>query len=331
MDQPTERVALIELLDRDGRVQRSIDVPAWPITLGRSLDNLVVLDDPHAAAEHARLERAEDGTVLLKIGSTINGARVGERRLTAGEHWALDGQQDSFELGATRLRLRLPGQPLPAEMPLPPETGQGLMTWLLLPLLALLVWWPMWLSLDPGSEWTVWLPLVLGTPAALALWAAIWALASKLFQHRFDFWGHAAIALRVLVPVQVLGLLLPVIGAAFNLPGLWQAGQWLQPAALAVLAWRHGRRVLPGHVRMVGLSVTALCALGVAITLTMNHQRFERWQRAPYMSTLPLPAWRWHSAVPVSRFLDEARALEPHLVDRVKAAQADETEDDDSP
>lgn len=331
MDHPTERVALIELLDRDGRVLRSIDVPAWPITLGRSLDNLVVLDDPHVAAEHARLERAEDGTVLLKLGDTRNGAQLGARHLVAGEQGALDGQQDSFQLGTTRLRLRLPGQALPAEVPLPVEAGQRALTWWLVPLLALLVWWPMWLDMDPGGEWTVWLPLVLGTPAALALWAALWALASKLFQHRFDFWGHAAIVLRVLVPVQLLGLLLPPLSAALNLPSLWQAGQWLQPAALAVLAWRHGQRVLPGHVRAVAFGVAGLLALGVGTTLMMNHQRFERWQRAPYMSTLPGPAWRWHAAVPVTRFLDEARALEPRLAARVKDAKADDTEDDDAP
>jgi hypothetical protein len=331
MDHPAERVALIELLDRDGRVQRSIDVPSWPITLGRSLDNLVVLDDPHVAAEHARLERAEDGTVLLQLGDTRNGAQVGTRHLAAGEQAALDGQQDGFQLGTTRLRLRLPGQPLPAELPLPVEAGRRALTWWLVPVLALLVWWPMWLSLDPGGEWTVWLPLVLGTPAALALWTALWALASKLFQHRFDFWGHAAIVLRVLVPVQLLGLLLPPLSAALNLPSLWQAAQWLQPAALAVLAWRHGRRVLPGHVHAVAMGVAALLVLGVGTTVMMNHQRFERWQREPYMSSLPGPSWRWHSPVPVTRFLDDARALQPRLEARVKDAQADDTDDDDSP
>ena len=42
MDQPENRVALIELLGRDGRVQHSVDVMRWPVTLGRSRTNTVV-------------------------------------------------------------------------------------------------------------------------------------------------------------------------------------------------------------------------------------------------------------------------------------------------
>lgn len=53
------RLALIELLERDGRVSRVLDVHAWPLCLGRALDNDLVIDDPHLAAHHATLAVAE--------------------------------------------------------------------------------------------------------------------------------------------------------------------------------------------------------------------------------------------------------------------------------
>ena len=39
-----ERLALIECFERDGRAGRTVDVHAWPLTLGRALSNRMVLD-----------------------------------------------------------------------------------------------------------------------------------------------------------------------------------------------------------------------------------------------------------------------------------------------
>ena len=55
MDSAPERLALIELLDRDGRCVRAVDVTQWPFSIGRALDNDLVLDDPFVAAAHATL------------------------------------------------------------------------------------------------------------------------------------------------------------------------------------------------------------------------------------------------------------------------------------
>ena len=328
MDRPADRVALIELLDRDGAVHRSIDVLAWPITLGRDLGNDVVLDDPHLAAQHARLDRAEDGTVLLRVGDCLNGALLAGRPLAAGQQAALDGP-GLFQLGLTRLRLRLPGEVLAAERPLPQPEASWANTWALLVALGALLTGPAWLAMDPGTEGSAWLPIVLGTPVALALWCALWALASKLFQHRFDFRGHVGVMLRVLVPCVAASLLLPVLAGALDWPALWQASQWVQPVTLALLVWRHGLRVLPGHARAVGAGVAGLLVLSLGSVLAMNQQRFERLNRSPYMTSLPLPPWRWHTPIGVPQFLDEARPLESQLQGLVSGAKADEADDDE--
>ncbi|HWH73714.1 MAG TPA: FHA domain-containing protein, partial [Methylibium sp.] len=58
MSAPSDTLlAMVELLDRDGSVAHRIPVRRWPVTIGRAIDCDVVLDDPHVAAHHARLER----------------------------------------------------------------------------------------------------------------------------------------------------------------------------------------------------------------------------------------------------------------------------------
>jgi pSer/pThr/pTyr-binding forkhead associated (FHA) protein len=90
---PEARLALIELLDRDGRARRTLDVHAWPVTLGRALDNTWVLDDPHVAPHHATLTLGADGLPQVQVGDSRNGLQIGRRRLRAGEADAAAGRR----------------------------------------------------------------------------------------------------------------------------------------------------------------------------------------------------------------------------------------------
>ena len=79
------RLALIELLERDGRVLRVLDVQAWPLRLGRALSNDFVIDDPHVAAHHATLSLDDQGALELVVGDTLNGLQMDGRPLSAGQ------------------------------------------------------------------------------------------------------------------------------------------------------------------------------------------------------------------------------------------------------
>lgn len=325
------RLALIELLHRDGRPPQYVDVPAWPFSMGRALDNDLVLDDPHVAAHHATLDRAEDGTVLLRLGETLNGARMGERRLTSGESATLDAGEGAFQLGGTRLRLRLPQQPIAPERPLPATAQPAWVTAALLLMLAVLTYWPAWLRTDPGRDLSEWMPMLLALPVGVTLWCLLWALASKLFQHRFDFWSHLEVASRVLAPLIALDLLLPQLAASLSWPWLWQAAQWLFPTTLALLCWQHAQLVLGGRRVALALVSLGLLVLGVMPGLVRHQRQFERLNDSAYMATLPLPAWRWHQAGTVEQLIADAKALEPVLKARVEAARKDAaTEDGDA-
>ena len=105
-----DRLALIEVFERDGRPGRSTSVHRWPLTLGRALDNDVVLDDPHVAAHHATLAPDSQGRLQLVVGDSVNGVTVGRTRHTAGAQLLLPQLQTRAVQVLPRLLCR-PGPP----------------------------------------------------------------------------------------------------------------------------------------------------------------------------------------------------------------------------
>ncbi len=344
---PEDRLALIELIDRDGRVRRAVDVHDWPVRLGRALDNTVVLDDPHVAAHHATLLADEQGRLRVEAGASLNGVALGKRRLQAGDSATLAADA-ALLLGTQRLRVRLAGglagglagrlpvglagdppSDLPAELPLAaPGLGMGALAALAATWLA----WQVaqrWVQLDPGADLEKWLPWLLGLPTGLAVWSGAWALGSKLFRHGFDFSHHAAIALSVMLGYEVLDMALPLLAATADLPLLamvWR--QWGAPLAVAVLLRAHLRQLLPQRPRTVNANVLALLLASLAVTSAVNWRQQGRLLSEPYMASLPLPALRWG---PVSdpKLLDADLArLRPVLEERVKQSADDEPEDE---
>lgn len=321
MDRPEDRLALIDTFERDGRASRVLDVHAWPLLLGRGLCNHVVLDDPFVAERHARIGLAEDGALLLTVLDTVNGVQLNGRHLAAGASVRLSAGGAALQLGQTRLRLRLAGAPVPAEQALPRAKRSPL--WLAVPLYALTLA-EVAIGLDPGADTSAWLAGVLGLPGMLAAWCALWALMSKLFQHRFDFMGHLRIALPWALALQLLDTLLPQLGASLGWPWLWQLAAPLKLLVGAVWLYAHVAHVLPQHRRAVRAGVLATTLVGSGITLNTTWRTHDNLVATPYMSTLPLPALRFGGTVAPAALVDAMATLGPPLAQRAKKARVDE-------
>lgn len=335
MDHPEDRVALIELLGRDGRVQRTVDVMRWPVTLGRALDNTVVLDDPHVAGRHATLMPDDQGQLCLQVGDCVNGvqlAMAGPHRrrqaLAAGIHQPLPGPGAVLQLGGQRLRLRLPGDAIAAERPLagPARGGRSL-------LVAAVLWFAVqavqrWVELDPGADFTQWLPWVLGLPVGLALWCGLWALGSKLFRHGFDFFGHAAIALPILLAIEAVDLLLPALAASLGWSLLWQAQKLLVPPLLVGWLLRsHLRQLMPQRGRAIDLALVALLSTSLAVGVAVNLRQQGQFFADPYMRTLPIPALQGVTPLPTDQMDSALLPLRARLADHVKKATEDDRDE----
>lgn len=321
------RLALIELLGRDGQVARTVDVWRWPLTLGRALDNDVVIDDPHLAPQHARLAPAEDGTLRLHALPSQNGVQLGGHAVAGPT--PLPAGSALLQMGATRLRLRLPGETLAPEVPLPRSprgTPRPLVSGLAVFALLLGVHW---LTLDPGADYSAWLPALIGLPAGLAAWCGLWALMSKLFQHRFDFGGHLRIALPWLLALTFTDLSWPMLTAAIAAPGPWKLGNMLEGVLLALMVHAHLRHLLPLHRRAVAASVATLAVAGMALSAALTWRSTDSLVATPYMSTLPPPALRLAGTAPSTALVQDMAPLAETLAARARQARADDEDEGD--
>lgn len=319
------RLALLEVIGRDGRVAQTLDVRRWPLTLGRSLAADVVLDDPHVAPLHATLRSGSDGRLTLDVGDTANGVREGRVVHARGTPVPVPAGGATWQIGGLTLRLRTPDETLPAEQPLPadgrrvalPMAGAALA-------LAALALINHWQSLDPGAELMDWLPLVGGLPMVLGVWAGLWATASKLFQHRFEFGAHLRLALPWLLAIEAADFFVPPLAAALDVPLLWRLVTPLQLAMGVWLVYRHLSLVLPQARRAVATFVGAAAVAGAAVAVTSTWRSVDRWSRPPYMSTLPMPATLWRTPEPAEALAGDLAPLAERLARRVQKAKADE-------
>jgi pSer/pThr/pTyr-binding forkhead associated (FHA) protein len=318
--------AIVEVLDRDGRVRQVVRVTAWPVTIGRGVACDVVLDDPHVASHHLTVREA-DGAIAVQVGETLNGVRVGRRRLAAHETGTLAAGMP-LALGHTQVRIRRAGDPLPAERRLTAD-GPGRPVLVTLALCSALAAWSLaeyWLGADPGRPFTEYLGAPLGVLLLLSVWAAVWAVGSRLVQHRFEYAAHLRIACGLMLLTSVVMRLLPLASYATGAVAFSRMTDTVGAALAWVMVFLHVRRVWPTRPRVLAAVMAGLFLTGLGLYLTRTYQLHGRLSDQLYVSTLGPPALRVASAVTSDRFLQEARVLEPFLQRRAAEGEADEAD-----
>ncbi|MCJ7711461.1 MAG: DUF3662 and FHA domain-containing protein [Chloroflexi bacterium] len=85
---PQAAQAILRISARDGR-ERTIEVGGLPLTIGRSNDNVLVIDDGRVSRHHGRFQSRRGTLVYTDLGSTngsrVNGVRVDEIVLGEGD------------------------------------------------------------------------------------------------------------------------------------------------------------------------------------------------------------------------------------------------------
>jgi hypothetical protein len=309
---PADRLAVIEILDRDGHVRTVIPVWQWPVTIGRAISNDVVIDDVHAAALHVTLAD-DEGTLRASVGETINGVRIGHRRVPAGTGVEVT-TGEVLQIGATRMRVRRATDPLAPEVPVGEESTTGFTT--LLALLAALVGWSVgeqWLRSNPGGRFTDYLPLLLAIPIGVVIWSGVWSVGSKLVRHRFDFRAHERVVLSYALAGSVINAALPLAAFITGWVFLSRIVEGVVGAVLCAMVVAHLRLILPtrSHVLTAFAGVAFVVATGLG--LFRNYQVNDRLFSELYVTTLAPPAFRLASGVAPEHFLEEARSLKAVL------------------
>ena len=324
------KLAVVEVLDRDGHVRTAFPVWRWPVTIGRAIDCDVVLDDPHVSPRHATLLDADD-KLSLSVGTTINGIELKRRRLKAGENVAL-ASNEVFRIGATNLRVRLASDHLAPEQPLVPESSSPRLQ--VVALAVVFVTWnavQFWVRSDPGGRLSEYLAVVLASLLMLALWIGFWSVGSKLVQHHFEFTRHARIALLYSLVLGAAGAVLPIVAYAIG---------WALPsrivlltggAIVAALVLAHLTVILPTHRRVLLGAVAAVFVTGAGLFVAHNYQIYERPFSELYVSTLAPPSLRLAHGVSPAQFIQDSRSLKPALDGHVNDGHSGDDGEDEGP
>nr|WP_316643712.1 FHA domain-containing protein [uncultured Roseateles sp.] len=319
-----EKLGVLELLDRDGSVRQYVDIRQWPVRIGRDLQCDLVLDDVHVAAEHAQISLlhsdldGEPDRLHLTVGNTVNGVLAQGRQLKAGDALLL-ASGDEWQLGRSRLRLRLATAELAPEQAL--QAVADTPWWMLaLALLAALLWvaGESYVGSEPDGFWSSYVKDGFTVLVGLAVWAALWALVTKLFQHRLEFWRHVWLATLAALVVSVLTFVLALLAYATSIEVLGRLGGVLSSLVLSALIYGHLLVVQPRRGKTLRWFAGGMCALMLASNLGLNWYRFERLSGELYLSQLFPPVLRVAPGASVDQFLDEAKRLQPALERKAK-------------
>lgn len=307
----------VEQLHRDGTVLVRVPVPApaspdatatVAIRIGRALDNDLVLDDPHCAPHHARLEIGANGNVRLVDLGTNNGIVNGRnKRVTAVEI----NTDEPYRLGQTLVRVRSTTWPIAPERSL---SRRAVWPLALLGLALVLSHgaWEFWLK-DVQEKSPPYLYGLSSLAAALCLWSAMYAVFGRLITGTERFFSHLAIASAgYLAGTLILNLLETL---AFSASWLWPI-RITQPVVVIVAALTvryHLRLADPRHWRTLRFGLVIVAALAIVIPIAQQWVSHQRLTDVQTLTAIEYPALRLAQPIPLQQFSETATALKERV------------------
>jgi hypothetical protein len=326
-----EASALLEVVDRDGFVRQAWRLDRWPVTIGRALDNAVVLSDPHVAAHHATIDlvaggEGEAATVVVSAGETKNGLTLGRDRVAAGASRRVvdDGKDLELNIGRAQLRLRLPGHVLADEQAMTPvvvHEKRWLPTFAAALAVIAVVLANTWIDTDPDGLARAAGTMVLTTIAGGAIWCGLWALLSKTFTRQSHFGWHVRVFVLASLATLALAVLPPLLAFAFSWPWVTDFSFIALYATIAGAIYFHLLAVEPARERLMRVVAATGFVGGVALSLWFNVQRTGRPGEELYMNHLFPPQLRVAEPSRVEQFI-EGRAPMQAILDQSAKEQA---------
>lgn len=307
-------LAIIDIQERDGHARQRHEVKQWPVSIGRSLDNDIVLDDPHVAGRHIRLSD-DSGQVRFTVDDTRNGIRIDGRDYAAGDSGLWSGRHE-LHLGRSVLRLRTASDPLPEEVPfLSSKVSLGFTGTLLLGLIYyFMLGFDQWL--DSSGETALWrglAPLFIVFTFLLAFWVGGWSLISKLFNKQLQAGYHLRVVLAGLVLVTLAGEIVKLLAFAFNWPWLDTHASLVFFIGVGLLVLAHLRIIASQRMPQMAAVVSVLTLAGVSAYLLAQYGRTGHASDKHYLTSLYPPAFRLSKGVSADTFIRQTGGLKEEL------------------
>jgi hypothetical protein len=314
-----EEVIWVELMTRHGQVSTRFRGGGPELRIGRSYRNDIVLDDPAVAPEHLRVTRAEGGGFLVEAVDDAAAFTIGRE----GRNRSLIDGDTVLRIGHTQLRIR------DADYAVAPVTVThgfaAYQPWLVLAVLIVAVaglhLLSTWLG-DFTAEPRASRYLVSGArlAGATALWAALWAISSRIFSGHARFARHLAIALSGAIAFLIYDALADGLAFSFATSAIATyafLGLWLLVGIICFVHLQAISRTRP-VVKAGILVLIAAIAIAIQFTLQLDQRNFAALQ--PAHPLLP-PAFRLTRVQSENEFFARLDTLKDKLnVDRKAAA-----------
>ena len=301
----------VEIVSRAGDVLERHPVAALPIRIGRAYDNHIIVNDPHIAAHHARVDQAQNGGLILRDLDTRNGLVYKRKRL---REVALNGDT-IVRLGHTNLRVRSRTHAVAAE--LADSTNHLWEGWLPavigLLLMAAQALFSQWLEQTHKVEPLTYLIQVATQLGILLLWSGAWALTNRLFSGQTRFGRHVFIAAGGMVVSEAWYLVSIYLANAFSLEFFTRYNNLFDIAIFATMLFFHLATISPRHSRRIFLIMFLLTLAGSCLTLINNYQRHDRLAGELYMGEILPPNVRQSRDYSLDEFINSARKIQPKL------------------
>lgn len=311
-----DEVIFLEVLEGDA-VHARHRLERFPASVGRGYGNDVILDDPKVSAEHLRIDRREDGALVLRDVGSHNGtfrvepwARLVELELTPDTR---------VSVGDTVLRFRGRSHPVedtvvgPAPVAPRPRVFEQPRTFALA--LAALVGASLleaYLTNYGRTDWGELTVAVVMPLALLFLWAGGWSVASRIARRQFHYRTHAAIGTLVLLGSIVVPALVTLVGFSLALGGGLPGVHYL--AFLGLMGWGlywHLRYVTRWDSRRLA-RVLVVVTLGFGVLSRvgdlLGNEGFD--EGLDFPRTLLPPSFRLAHARPVADFFEDTAGLQ---------------------
>jgi FHA domain len=302
----------VEIIDRRGHVLSRTRIDQLPITIGRSYESNVIVDDEHIAASHAQIDVDESGHTFVKDLGSQNGicaAGIGRAPGAKVTTIAVSGHATTeFFIGKTRVRI------VPANAPVAPEkvltverTVPVSLVWGSITALLAMVGFESWFSMvnevKPLSIVTTLLSLL----GALFVWSGGWAFITRLLRGVPKFAPHLLVAAVGAIVFMLTSIVIDALSFMFNLSGLYK---WRGIFAVAM-----GAALIAAHVYLTNGSLSrwmsgfiALAAAGVlSMSFLTSYQSHKTISPGGFMSSVFPPAWQLSGSKSPEDFFNRVR------------------------
>ncbi len=300
----------VEILHRDGSVASRSPLGAKPLTIGRSPDCDLVVDDAYVAPHHASVTIDENNQVLIRDLNSLNGIRDAKGKRF--RYWKAENASP-IRLGHTLLRVRSTQWALAPERPLP---NRWRWVWAMIALLLCLggFAWDEWTGAIDGEQ-PEYLAMLSAGALGLAIWAGLFSLLGRLLRGEARFASHLLVACLATLGMYLAHNVLNIL--SFSMGWVWprQVNEELAWVLLGLAAGANLYLADPRHWPIARWVVAVLAAGAIVVPsleLWIKERRFSRIDASEVVS---YPALRL--AEPVS--LDDYEAQWTKLREKVNA------------